>query len=202
MILAFVLLLLAAAPTSAAEPPETTITVSSIGAIEAHFTLSSSVPGSTFEYRVDASPWSSTGADLRLQYYSSASHVLEARATDPSGQVDPTPANYAFSISGVPFRPNEEFDPPRLTKFTAKGRLLKFTASDDGTVEFTIDQCGWRGFTRSCREFATATKKVDDGRFTLVLSKHFHRGKKYRVSALATSDTGPSETTKRTVTAK
>lgn len=202
MLLAFVVLLLMAVPTYAAEPPDTTITVKSVGQTDASFALSSSDPASTFEYRVDASEWKATGSNLYFWSLATGSHVLEARAKDSAGQVDPTPASYSFSISGAPFRPTDEVYPPALTKFKANGKLLKFTASDYGSVEFTIEECGWRGLARSCLGFDAAKKNVKPGRFTLVLSSRFHRGKKYRIYARATSDTDQTETTKRMVTAR
>lgn len=195
----------AGAEESISDQPDTTITIRYVGALEAGFTFASTATGSTFEYRLDGAEWKPSTSDATLYFYGAAmygKHLIEARATDPGGHVDPTPAQQAFSISGVPFRPNEELDPPALSKFKAEGKLLKFSSRGYGRVEFTIEECGWRGLLRSCIPFSTGLRNVDTGRFTVVVAKRFQRGKKYRVHSLAISDTGPFKATRRTVTAK
>lgn len=172
--------------------------VTSLGV--ARFSFTASVEGSTFEYRVDSDDWQPCGNSLEPAS-GEGEHTLYVRATDPVGNVDDTPAQAKFTF--YRFRPSTgEVDPPRLTKFVAKARTLKMNVENADMVEFTIEQCGWRGIQSTCVPFAVVTGDFYwDGRRTVVVPKRFRRGMKYRVHTLWYDGPFPV-TTKRTVTAK
>jgi hypothetical protein len=200
------LLLAFASPASAEEPaalpPDTTITVVDGGSFTAQIALASTVPGSTFEYRLDATEWQPTAPGFAISTTAFQTHVIEARATSPAGAVDPTPASASFVVYGF-FRPSEIVDPPVLTKFTADHRKLRFRASDSGRVVFRIERCKRQARALSCAPFTSFTRTLNsDGRITIVLKRQFRRGAKYRIFTTATSATGEVEETHRTVTAK
>ena len=88
-------------------PPETTIdsgpdrTTAQTGAT---FTFSSADPNATFQCRLTRRPRSSPPARLRTcsADVPVGDRVLEVRAKDPAGNVDPTPAGYDWTISAAP----------------------------------------------------------------------------------------------------
>jgi hypothetical protein len=87
----------APAPVPCADvPPETTITSATSTAGTASFAFTSSEAGSSFECRFDAGLWNPCSSPAR---YTAApgQHTFAARATDPGGTVDPTPAQTAVT---------------------------------------------------------------------------------------------------------
>jgi len=84
-----------------ATPPETTIDSGPAGPTldsTPEFTFSSSEAGSTFECRVDAGAFQGCTSPHETEPLSFGSHTFEVRATDPYGNVDPTPASRAFVV--------------------------------------------------------------------------------------------------------
>ena len=79
-------------------PPETTITSAAATGTSASASFASSEAGSTFECRVDGSGWSACTSPARYVLAPGA-HLLEVRATDPGGTVDPTPAQRSLTIT-------------------------------------------------------------------------------------------------------
>jgi hypothetical protein len=90
----------AAAPVPCPDaPPETTVTSapSSPAPSSGSFGFASSEAGSTFECRVDAGDWAACSPPAPYAV-APGTHVLEVRATDPGGTVDPTPAAASLTI--------------------------------------------------------------------------------------------------------
>ena len=86
-------------------PPRTTITGGPSGVTNdptPTFSFSSSEGGSSFECRFDSgafAPCSGPGAThTRSTALSDGSHTFSVRATDPAGNLDPTPASRAFTV--------------------------------------------------------------------------------------------------------
>ena len=55
-------------------------------------------PGSTFECRVDGGAWGSCSTPETTGSLADGAHTFEVRATDPAGNVDPTPASRSFTV--------------------------------------------------------------------------------------------------------
>ncbi len=99
-------------------PPETTIVSAPpdpSDGTSASFAYSSNEPGSSFECRLDAAPFSSCPAGgIAYADLAAGSHSFQVRAIDPSGNVDPTPAGYTFNVapSGASSPPAGGASPP------------------------------------------------------------------------------------------
>jgi hypothetical protein len=83
------------------QPPETTITSGptepvSVGRVT--FTFDSDESGSTFECKVDDEPFAACTSPFTTGPEIQGSHTFRVRATDPSGNVDPTPAAFDFVV--------------------------------------------------------------------------------------------------------
>ncbi|HET8862424.1 MAG TPA: hypothetical protein VFM94_04145 [Solirubrobacterales bacterium] len=62
------------------------------------FRFSSNEPGSTFECKLDKRPFAKCRSSKTFKHPSPGRHTLKARAIDPSGNVDPTPAVAHFIV--------------------------------------------------------------------------------------------------------
>jgi hypothetical protein len=83
------------------DPPETTITRGPSGVITRRtvsFRFRADEAGSSFSCKLDARAWRSCSSPKRYSGLTFARHVFRVRATDPSGNVDPTPAKRAFRV--------------------------------------------------------------------------------------------------------
>jgi Beta-propeller repeat len=82
------------------DPPETTIVKGpkrKTKKRKARFTLSSNEPGATFECKLDKRAFRPCEAAFKLKV-KRRKHTLLARATDPAGNVDPTPAKRKWKV--------------------------------------------------------------------------------------------------------
>jgi len=91
--------------TTAAEtdvtPPETTIESGPTGSVRetsASFTFGSSEAGSTFECSLDGAPFAPCTSAVAHDGLSEGGHVFEVKATDASGNTDPTPATRSWTV--------------------------------------------------------------------------------------------------------
>jgi hypothetical protein len=119
--------------------PNTTIDSGPTGATSDStpaFTFSANQAGSTFECRVDGGVWSSCSSPETTASLADGAHTFEVRATDPAGNVDPTPASRSFTVDTVA---------PQTTIDAAPGAL---TSDPTPTFEFSADQ---PGATYECR---------------------------------------------------
>lgn len=185
------------------DPPDTTIGAGqspSTAVASATFSLSSSAGGGTFECRVDGGAWKpcTSPATVKSGEYAAGSHVFEARATDPAGQTDPTPASTAFSLEAPPVVPA-----PTVSKLSAKGKRLTLTVSGAGTVAVKVETCKKVKRKTRCKRFTTGTAVADAaGNLRITLKKKLKKGSKYRVTVTTTSSTGAVAKTVKTIKAK
>lgn len=88
-------------------PPDTTIT-SGPGTFTVDttpaFAFASSEPGSSFECRMDAGAWAPCSSPHTSGQLKRGPHAFQARAIDPAGNVDPTPAVYRFTVIAFELR--------------------------------------------------------------------------------------------------
>jgi hypothetical protein len=84
-----------------AVPPQTTIDSGPAATTNdptPTFTFSSSEAGSSFECRLDADTFSPCSSPRTTAHLDDGSHTLRVRATDPAGNVDPTPPAWTFTV--------------------------------------------------------------------------------------------------------
>ena len=84
-------------------PPQTTITKGPSGQTTDRtptFRFLSSESGSTFECKLDAKAWRSCVSPKTYALLAFGSHTFRARATDATGNTDPSPATRRFKIVG------------------------------------------------------------------------------------------------------
>lgn len=82
-------------------PPDTTITAGpGTHTVDTTptFEFVSNEPGSTFECRMDAGPWTGCASPHTSAPLTRGPHAFQVRAIDPAGNVDPTPAFYRFTV--------------------------------------------------------------------------------------------------------
>jgi hypothetical protein len=80
-------------------PPDTAVTGNTVDRDTASFTLASSESGSHFECRVDAAAFAACANPARYSRLTTGTHMFRARAIDAAGNVDPTPASRAFTVT-------------------------------------------------------------------------------------------------------
>lgn len=130
------------------DPPETSINGGPTGATDDQtptFDLVSDEPNSTFECRVDGAAFAPCSTPFTTAPLSDASHTVEARATDESGNVDPSPASRTFTVEAVDSDPPETTitDAPKAKVKTRKKRVrvsYSFSADEAGTFECSLDE--------------------------------------------------------------
>jgi hypothetical protein len=86
-------------------PPETTIDsgpADPTTETSASFTFSASEEGSTFECALDGEAFATCASPLDLTGLAEGAHTLEVRGLDPAGNVDDSPASYAWTIEAPP----------------------------------------------------------------------------------------------------
>ncbi len=66
---------------------------------QADFTFSADDPSATFECSLDGGGWAPCSSPKALTGLAAGTHTFEARAVDPAGNVDPTPAAHAWTVT-------------------------------------------------------------------------------------------------------
>ena len=92
-------------PPADTTPPDTAIGSGPSGttsATSATFAFTATEPGSTFECRIDGGAFTGCSSPKAYTSLAAAPHTFEVRATDPAGNVDPTPATRSWTISAGP----------------------------------------------------------------------------------------------------
>jgi hypothetical protein len=128
-------------------PPETVIDAGPANSPDttASFSFSANEPGSTFECLIDVAAWTSCTTPTLYNGMSVGDHTFAVRAIDLAGNVDPTPATYAWTVLPPP-----DVTPPQTTitggpaanspvtnasfTFTANEAGVSFECSLDGAA--------------------------------------------------------------------
>lgn len=125
------------------DPPETTIASGPTGTTTDStptFGLVSDEPGSTFECKLDAAAFAPCSTPFTTASLADGSHTLEVRATDPSGNTDPTPAVRDFAVDTSVAA---DTDPPETTITGApKAKVKAKRKSAKVTFSFASDESG------------------------------------------------------------
>jgi hypothetical protein len=122
---------------STAATPETTINSGPTGAVNsasANFTFSSSKPNSTFECALDGAGYSPCASPQTYAGLSDGPHAFEVRATDASGNTDPTSAKRSWTIDTLAPEAPLIVTPPE-GGFATANLTLSGTAEAGTTVE-------------------------------------------------------------------
>jgi hypothetical protein len=130
-----------ATPLPDTTPPETTIQSNPpalSNTASATFTFISNESGSTFQCALDGSGFSACTSPKGYSGLSDGTHTFTVRAFDPSGNVDPTPATYSWTIDTTPPNTIVTGGPPALTNQTSAGFNLQSNESPI-TFECSLD---------------------------------------------------------------
>jgi chitodextrinase len=87
-----------------ATPPDTTITAGPTGSDKsstASFSFTATKPGSTFTCSLDGPVFSACSSPVTYNSLANGSHTFQVRATDPIGNVDPTPASRTWTVDST-----------------------------------------------------------------------------------------------------
>lgn len=131
---------------------DTTAPVTSIGptvppantsSANATLDLGSNEAASTFECRLDGAPFASCTTPASYTDLGDGTHTFDARATDPAGNVDTSPASYAWKIDNVgPATPTLVAPADGLVTNALPQLRATFddatAGGDTGTVEFQL----------------------------------------------------------------
>ena len=82
-------------------PPQTTIEAGPSGGTNdptPTFAFSSSEAGSSFQCKLDAGAYAACSSPRTTAHLADGPHTFSVRATDPAGNVDPTPATRTFTV--------------------------------------------------------------------------------------------------------
>ena len=136
------------------------------------FGFSSSEPGSTFECALDGGAYAGCASPLTLPTLGEGPHTFHVRATDIAGNVDPSPAVYAWTIDTVP--PSASMNNPG--SHLSGTVSLSSTSSDVGgtgvastTFEYSTAGSGgpWTPISSSSWNTKTGPDAVADGLYDL-----------------------------------
>jgi hypothetical protein len=86
-------------------PPQTTIDSGPDGTTSDNtptFAFSSDEPGSSFECRLDSGAWASCTSPTTVGPLADGAHTFAVRATDTTGNTDPSPASRSFTVDATP----------------------------------------------------------------------------------------------------
>jgi hypothetical protein len=124
-------------------PPDTSIVSkpsSPINQPSATFDFASTESGSAFECQIDSGGWQACISPQSYNVLSEGSHTFSARAKDPAGNVDPTPASYLWTVT--PPETNITSQPFNPTNQTSAS--FTFTSDEvDSTFKCQIDSGGY-----------------------------------------------------------
>jgi hypothetical protein len=137
------------------DPPETTITSGPTGATNdttPTFDLQSDEAGSTFECRTDTTAFASCTTPHTTAVLAPGAHTFEARATDPSGNLDPTPASRTFTVTAAPVAAPDttltKLPPKKVVTSRKKVTVtVEFTASTSATFQCSLDGAAFTACT-------------------------------------------------------
>src|SRR5207253_2889644 len=85
----------------------------------ASFTFTSSETGSTFQCSLDGATFASCTSPKTYSGLAQGSHTFQVKATDASGNVDPTPDSYTWTVDTT--APSLALPPPITVEATSPG---------------------------------------------------------------------------------
>ena len=125
--------------------PDTTLVTTPAAltnATTAVFTFTATEPGSTFECKLDSGAFAGCSSGESYPDLTDGSHSFAVRATDPAGNLDPTPATFSWTVDATAPETTVASGPDAVTNATS------------ATFDFTSNEAG-----------ATFTCSLDGGAF-------------------------------------
>lgn len=122
-------------------PPNTTIGSGPSGtttATGATFTFTSTETGSSFQCQLDGSGWGSCSSPQAYSGLGEGSHSFSVRATDGTGNTDPTPATRTWTVEGST-PPPPDTTPPNTTIVSSPPAT---TSSTSASFSFNSSEAG------------------------------------------------------------
>jgi len=121
-----------------AVPPETTITGPASPSASADGTLSFTAddPSATFECSFEGAPFAACTSPVAYTNLADGEHQLRVRATDPLGNLEPTPASHGWTVA-VPPETAIDSGPPALGNSTSAS--FTFSGTDNGPAPPPLD---------------------------------------------------------------
>jgi len=139
-------------------PPETFISAypaDPTNLTSAYFEFDSSEPGSSFECSLDAGAWEPCTSPAIYDLLLEGPHDFQARATDPAGNTDPTPASYSWTIDLTPPDTSITSAPPDPS--SNNFAIFTFSCSEAGCAfQCNLDAGGWSACASPVEYFALA----------------------------------------------
>ena len=134
--------------------PQTAITAGPSGTVtnrDPGFLFTSSEAGSSFQCKLDAAAWGSCASPRGYSGVADGLHNFSVRATDPAGNVDPTPDTRAWTVAVQPPPPVLDTTPPDTaitsgpSGTVANGNAsFSFSASEIGSsFQCRLDAAAW-----------------------------------------------------------
>jgi hypothetical protein len=133
-------------PPADTTPPNTQVTAGPAATTQstsANFSFTSTETGSTFECRLDSAAWSPCSSPRAYSAVAVGTHLFSVRATDPSANVDSTPATYSWTVEATSPPPN---NPEATAIWTAPASaVVNDPVTLDGTASTGTAQlsCTW-----------------------------------------------------------
>ena len=125
--------------------PDTNITgapANPSGSDSASFTFTATEGGSTFECQLDGGGYGACSSPKDYSSLTAGSHTFEVRATDPVGNVDPSPASYTWTIDVT--APDTTITDAPVDPTATGDASFSFTSTEGGsTFECQLDGGGY-----------------------------------------------------------
>ncbi|MFN8150255.1 MAG: beta-propeller fold lactonase family protein [Solirubrobacterales bacterium] len=154
-------------------PPETTIDSGPSGTIAtstASFAFSSSETGSTFECSLDGGAFATCASPHALSGLADGSHTFAVRATDPTGNVDATPASRSFTVdTSVPPVPDTKLDGSATAVKKQKVKKVAIAVAVTANEALTAKASGTIKLGKSTIALKPLAQSVGPGDTTLTL---------------------------------
>lgn len=154
-------------------PPETTIDSGPTGTIttsSAGFGFSSSEAGSTFECSLDDGGFAACTSPHALSGLADGAHTFAVRATDPTGNVDATPASRSFTVdTSIPPAPDTTLDGSVAAAKKQKVRKVAVSVDVAANEALTAKASGTIKLGRSTIALKPLSQSVAAGKSTLKL---------------------------------
>ncbi|MEX0972336.1 MAG: DNRLRE domain-containing protein [Solirubrobacterales bacterium] len=148
-------------------PPDTTITEGPSGKIlspDATFAFTATEPGSTFECSLDEGAYAACESPKEYEDLAEEAHTFRVRATDPAGNLDPTPAERTFEVGDPPETTIDSPTPTYTSRETPEE--VEFSADEEGSTF----KCSFDSEEMSaCESPYSLPEKVEEGWHTFLV---------------------------------
>lgn len=129
-------------------PPDTAILTQPDGVTRntsGSFTFSSTEAVSTFQCKLDNEPLSICTSPQEYTALADGDHTFQVRATDASGNTDPTPASYSWTVDTTPPDTTIHTGPNDTT--SGRSASFSFSSEPDATFECKLDNTAFSACT-------------------------------------------------------